>query len=345
MRRRLFGLTLATDFEFETPLPLPSPAQDAEEPDLVFRCTPAPPVEAESTEPGAWGSDPRDADTDAAAPSFSSPIRLESGAPLLVIRKGPREDLIRFSEVADFRVGDRHIHCQLLDPDYAFTVEIHLLGLVMAYWFERKGIPMLHASAVEVQGHAVGFMASNRGGKSSLAATFVEAGHPLLTDDLLGIQEGAGRFLGRPGYPSMRMWPDQAARFVEDWAELPLAHPWYAKRKISVGPDGFGSFVDRPLPLACCYLPERRDDVSAVEFEPVPPGEAVIEMVRGSFLSRAVEGLELARERLPLLGRIAGELPLRRLVYPDGFEHLPKVRHAIVADLRSLTDPASAASP
>ena len=344
MRRRLFGLTLATDFEFETPLPPPSPAQEAGEPDLVFRCTSAPPAE-DSSEPEASEANPLDDDPDAVVSSFSSPIRLESGAPLLVIRKGRREDLVRFSEVADFRVGDRHIHCQVLDPDYAFTVEIHLLGLVMAYWFERKDIPMLHASAVEVQGHAVGFMASNRGGKSSLAATFVEAGHPLLTDDLLGIQESAGRFLGRPGYPSMRMWPDQAARFVEDWAELPLAHPWYAKRKVSVGPDGFGSFVDRPLPLACCYLPERRDDVSAVEFEPVPPGEAVIEMIRGSFLLRAVEGLELARERLPLLGRIAGKLPLRRLVYPDGFERLPEVRQAIVADLRSLTDPASAASP
>ena len=56
-------------------------------------------------------------------------------------------------------------------------------------------------------------MAGNQSGKSGLAAALMAAGHPMLSDDVLPIQDVDGELRARSGYPQMRMWPDEAAHF------------------------------------------------------------------------------------------------------------------------------------
>lgn len=327
-RYRLFGLTLETDFAFRTPLPTTDAA-----PDLRFTCT--------REAPG--GDAPPATD-----PAFTSRGRLESGAPTLTLYRRPGSDLIRYTEVADFHLDDDRIHCHLLDPRYDYMVEIHLLGLVFAYWFERRGIPVLHASGVSVDGRAAVFIATNKGGKSSLAGGLMRAGHPLLSDDVIGIQSGSRGFEGRPGFPSMRLWPDQAAHFHEDWEGLGLAHPRFDKRLVPVGDAGFGSFHDAPAPLGALYLPDRRPSRAGdpvVELIPLSPREAVLELVRGSFLPRLVQEVGLAPARLATFARLAAAVPVKRLVYPEGVAFLPTVCAAIEEDLRSAEESGPALPP
>ena len=318
-RYRVFGVTLASSFDFETPLRRTNLPVD-----VTFTCSPRAPKEIAAPEDEA---------------TFESPLRLPGGEPLLALHRGRGSDVVRFSEVADFYVGDHRIHCHLLDPTYAFMVEIHLLGLVFSYWFERQGIPMLHASAVAVDGRATVFVATNRGGKSSLACALMSAGHPLLSDDLVGLQITERGPEGRPGFPSMRLWPDQAAHFYGQWEGLGLAHPRYEKRRVPIGDGGFGTFRDAPAPLAVLYLPDRHPPAEApeAEFTRIPPSEAVIELVRGSFLPRMAQQSGLARERMALFGRLAASVPMKRLVYPDGNEFLQAVAEAIVTDVRGST--------
>ena len=255
------------------------------------------------------------------------------------------------------RRGYRSHH--LLNPAAIHLIEIIFLGEVLSFWLERQGIPALHASAVLIGGRAVAFLSSNQGGKSGLAATLMQSGHPLLTDDILPVEEHNGVFLGRPGYPTMRMWPDEAAYFLGAYEHLPLVHPELSKRRVPVGGDGFGSFCDTSQPLACIYLPERRDasgasttsEISAVghpgrhpsqpdgavpntdvEILPVSPRDAVIELIRHSFSAHQVEAAGLAPQRLNFFARLAQKVPMRRLIYPASFEHLPRVREAILGD-------------
>lgn len=315
-RYRLFGLTLETDFGFRTPLQTTrTPAE------LRFTCA---------------RQAPADLPPPSGDPAFTSRGRLESGAPTLVLYRGPGSDVIRYSEVADFYLTADRVHCHLIDPQYDFMVEIHLLGLVFAFWFERQGIPMLHAAGVSVDGRAAVFMATNKGGKSSLAGALMQAGHPLLSDDLIGIQAGTAGYEGRPGYPSMRLWPDQAAHFHGALEGLGLAHPRLDKRLVPVGDEGFGAFCDAPIPIAALYLPDRRppgEGDREVEISPLRPREAVIELVRGSFLPALVEGAGLAPDRLATFARLAAAVPVRRLVYPEGVDFLPEVRAAILDDV------------
>lgn len=269
----------------------------------------------------------------------TSPFKDEAGRSVAYLYRLAEGELLRFDGALDFYLGEAAIHCHLRDPDCRHLVELRLLGPVLAYWLERRSICALHASAVVVGGRAVAFMAANRAGKSGLAAALMAAGESLLSDDLLPVASSVGGFTARPGYPQMRMWPDEATHFLGHRHDLEPVHPRLDKLRIPVGAGGFGSFHADPAPLACLYLPERRPagkTPAGIEISPLPARRAVIELVRCSFSPFLVEAAGLQPGRLELLARLARKVAVRRLVYPSGFERLPEVGRAVVADQRAL---------
>ncbi len=312
----VYGLALGSDFPFSYPLtPTDAP------PGLYFTCRP------EAAHPEFW---------DRAECVYAT--RAGSGARSGLYRHAGGEALRLLDGAADFHLGPERIACHLRDPSYAYAIEIWLLGTVLAYWMERQGFPMLHASAVVVEGCAAAFLATSRGGKSSLAVTLMQAGHPLLTDDLLPVEMQDTTPTGRPGYPQMRLWPDQAAHFAGGHEGFARVVPHLDKRRVPVEPGGLGAFCNAPRPLACFYLPERRatEDANAeIEIAPLSLGEALIELVRQSFLPNLIEAAGLQPERIKRLSEVARRVPVRRLIYPSGVEHLPRVREALLEDLRA----------
>ncbi len=308
---RLFGHTLVSDFAFANRL-----AAGSGPPDLTFTCA------SQSPLPGGRGH-----------PVYATAARAAGGESLFSFHRLGDCDLLHFAHVADFCLWPERILCHPLEPAYEYLIELDLLGGVLSTWLERRGIPALHASAVEVHGQAVAFLSGNGGGKSALAAAFMQAGHPLLTDDVLPIARRAERFVGHAGYPTMRMWPDEAQHFVGRYEDLDLVHPALTKRRVHVGPGGFGDFCTESLPLAVIYLPERREGATGVEIEPVSPAEAVIELVRHSFVAYLVEALGWQPRRLDLFAQLVRHVPLRRLVYPGGLGRLPSVVETILQDM------------
>jgi hypothetical protein len=73
----------------------------------------------------------------------------------IYLERLPAVDVIRYPCLFDFYVWDNGIFCHLHAPAHADRVEMALLGTVMSFWLERSGVPNLHASAVEVDGHGV----------------------------------------------------------------------------------------------------------------------------------------------------------------------------------------------
>ncbi len=299
--RSLFGLTISTDFPFTVGL---RPA--SRETDLAIELSRAPVL-----------PDPDE------GLIYESPYQGPAGESLASLYRMQDHEVLRFPAVADFRIGAREIaaHLPAVSRELA---EIQLLGPVLSYWFERQGIPTLHASAVVVNNRAVAFLSNQGGGKTGLAAAMMQAGFPLLTDDVLPVEERGGSFLARPGYPQMRMWPDEAEHFLGGFEDLSLVHPGVSKRRVAVGAGGFGEFHDASLPLACIYLPERVAD-GPIEIHEISPRGALIELVRHSFSPHLVQAVGLQPARLDRFARLVLQVPVRRLRYPSGFERLPEV--------------------
>ncbi len=313
-----FGLSIASDYPFRF-----NHARGQRHPDLTFEVVDAPPL------PDGWEATPPSFDAyDPATPSDMLGTVLFVDACVVV----------RFLDAADFFLFDDRIACVLHDPTLEHGIEIWLFGTVLTLWLELRGIPTLHAATVVVHGHAIGFLATNKGGKSTLAMTMVLGGANLLADDQLPIERGNGRLLGRAGYPQMRFWPDQAERLLGTTDGLERVQPGSEKLRVPVGPGGFGTFERRAAPIGALYLPER-DASDRVAIVHAGFGEALTELVRHSFLAGVVDGLGLGPKRFHVFADVLRQAPLRRLRYPSGLEHLDDVRDAILADLADLEPP------
>jgi hypothetical protein len=316
---RLFGLTLASNFRLVKRVALLANSAH----NLTFTCTVVESV------PGDWTGVP---------PTYISPYKTKNGESMLHVYHQPTCDVLHFTDVADFYVWPDRIICYQLQRASRYQVEMWLVGTVLALWLEREAIPVLHASAVVVEDRAVAFLASNTAGKSTLAAALMQCGYPLLTDDALPIKCYNNNCIGQPGYPQLRLWPDQAAHFLGHFENPELVHLEASKQIVPVGP-GFGDFCDVPQPLGCLYIPIRRDpEVGGTEIEitPVSLRDATIELVRYSFLNRVLAALGLQPGRLDYLVQIAKQVPMRRIIYPSGLKHLPRVCEKLLEDVKAL---------
>lgn len=311
----LFGLTLASDVPFIRPL-----RAGAGQPDLTFTCQAEPPFGFEPT---------------ALMPTHSTRQTGERSNLPRVLRTEAC-DVVQVADGITFYIWHTRIICHLSDPARFDRVELYFLTAALPYWMEQHGIPVLHASSVVVDGQAIGFMARSQTGKSALAATFVQQGDLLLSDDPLVVQLEGERVVAYPGVPQMRMWADQAQQFLGYYETLPRVHPTLAKRFVPIS--AVGGFCEQPQPLARLYLLDRQasspdQDPVGIEIIAVAPTQALFQLATNSYIARTFATREYQQKRLALLAPLAKRVAVSRLVYPSGYEHLPAVREAILRDL------------
>jgi hypothetical protein len=291
---KIFGFKMASEFPFANRMTTASG-----DPDVTFHCVNAPPIA------GDWQK---------VEPCLASPRITEEGESRFSIHRLEEYDVIHFAGIADFYLWPDRIVSHLLDPAYDYLVEIRLLGEVFTIWLELHDLPALHASAIVESDKAAAFLSTNKGGKSVLAASLMQEGRPLLTDDILAVEESQNTFLGRPSYPQMRMWPGEAMHFLGHYQDLEIVHPGYTKRRVPVGPDGLGAFCSESRPLSALYLPKRLASTEGkIKIETVSPRDAIIELIRNSFSSRIVEALGLGAKRLEFFARLARQVPMHRI--------------------------------
>lgn len=199
--------------------------------------------------------------------------------------------------------------------------QLDILGRVLALALHAAGVYCLHASAVALDGGAIGFIAPKFHGKSTTAYALVDAGARLITDDTLPVSVGRPPLV-RPGVQRVRLWGDSVgavgARAVE-------------------GGEGVGKYVvdDLPAqrllrgtsPLVALYLLSpvvANPDGAAVARSRLSPVESALALV-----GHAKIGALLGGSERPVLFRraveLAGVVPVYRLAIARDFERLPEV--------------------
>jgi hypothetical protein len=101
--------------------------------------------------------------------------------------------LLRLPEVARFLLtGGEAIAYQLEADGDADDLTAFLTGTVFGILLHQRGLVVLHASGVKVNGRAVLFLGPSGAGKSTLATALVKHGYPLVTDDFCAVDADAG---------------------------------------------------------------------------------------------------------------------------------------------------------
>lgn len=246
--------------------------------------------------------------------------------------------LLRFPGLADFQVtatGD-DITCFPTPDSTRATVEHLYLNQVLPLALSRQGKLVFHASAVELDGGAVAFIAESGRGKSTLAASLATDGCALLTDDGLVVEGCAKGFDVLPSHPSIRLWEDSRTALMAPAARSSPALQYTTKARILAG-DAI-SFCAQPRPLRRAYF-LGTGSASDVTFERLSASEAMIEWVKHSFLLDVEERSRLA-SHFGDVARLARQPIHYRLDYPRRYEQLPAVRQSIVEHAREPYGPA-----
>lgn len=184
--------------------------------------------------------------------------------------------------VAAFRLVDKNtVWVEKYDEAPLSFVAFPILGPVMAWMLNWRGLFVLHASAIDVDGKTVALMGDKLAGKSTTAAAFLRAGYGLVTDDLLAIEfskNGSAQCL--PAFPQLKLDKNSSAKVqVEGAEELPLVFDGFLKHQHKL--DGM---ITHPVPID--YLCTLERGGAAPDFRNFGTPQAIEAISRFSYLPR-----------------------------------------------------------
>lgn len=202
-----------------------------------------------------------------------------------------------------------------------------LLHQVLPLAVSRLGRFVLHACAVETPAGALVFLGESGAGKSTLAATFCGRGCALVADDALVVDVSEAGVGAWPTADSVRLWPDMrdaaAGAAIEAGGKLRVQVPIARSR----------------VPLArLCLLDTAADGASAVAA--VSPSEVRVALLSHLFRLDVTDRAESSR-LFDAAHRVAEAVPARRIIYPNGIQHLNAAADAALRDLAADVQPRS----
>ncbi|MEM8642326.1 MAG: hypothetical protein AAGG51_26440 [Cyanobacteria bacterium P01_G01_bin.54] len=211
-----------------------------------------------------------------------------------------------------------------LSPEDAIT---YLLGPVLAFVVRLDSQVCLHASAVALPQGAVLFLGPAGAGKSTTAAILAGQGCPVLTDDVVVLQETrAGGFAVSPGYPRLRLWPGSAELLYGDRQALPRlvpSHPTWDKQYLDLRQPGL-DFPTGAVPLAQIYCLARRSSSGISKIIPISPQAAWRQLTANTSVNYLLDRPHRQQE-FELFGRLLPQIPCYTLAVtqdPNRFAQL-----------------------
>lgn len=208
-----------------------------------------------------------------------------------------------------------------------------LLGPIISYLLLLDGHDTLHGSAVKVGRKAIVFLGSSRAGKSTVAMTFLLGGFGLIVDDVLSLQWTRGRPHVIPGYPEIRLWPASGRRLLPEFSRLPRVVPSSSKRRLD--PRNWpGGFVKRPVPIRLVYEIRRSTKARRPTVKPLSGRAAFLTVARNLYNTAEMLPRRCSRQ-FDLIWRLAGRIPVRRLLLPRRPQDPGRLRSFICKDSMS----------
>jgi len=237
--------------------------------------------------------------------------------------------LIHFPNLADFWVSSDGMDIQASPAEGvgAQTIEHLHLNQVLPLALSRQFKLVLHGGAVDINGCAAAFLGVSGRGKSTLTAAFARGGYRFLTDDGLQLEVNEGQYFAKPSHPSIRLWDDSRHQLMPPSVEKAPAVDYTPKARLLAGAEV--PHCNQSLPLQAIYF-LGEGNTNAVSIEAISARDAVVELVRHSFLLD-IEEREMLRHHFSQLIDLAKKPLFFQLDYPRQYNLLPEVIEEIVA--------------
>ena len=188
-------------------------------------------------------------------PTKAQPIssaRLSDGERFSIERGSGGTYLFRYGRAAMYRWKDRRLVCAPAEGRSAAHASsptwLHvLLDSVLCSVSLLHGFEALRATAVELRGGVVAFIAPPGGGRSALAAEFLQRGDALVCDEVLALHRDDGTVRAHPGPPHLTLALPADSRVAPTSIGVTIAtfgsEAWVAARR--------GAGTSAPLRAVC----------------------------------------------------------------------------------------------
>ena len=289
-----------------------------------------------------------DADVELAPGGFeqfaaaASEIKLDQSDWIHVHELADGWSFLRYDELFEFLVAPRgeRIFYRFLNDVSLESFQTYVLGRVFSFALVKMGYEPLHAATVVVDGKAVAFLGASTFGKSSLAACFIAAGYPLLTDDTLRLEERDGQYVAFPGPPRLRLMPKIAKLYLGNADNGSVMNPREQNAKtpkliFRLSPSQSFSAV---VPLGAIYAvtpPRKVYRKQQIAIGSLSPLQALMNVLRFTHNDQLAYADRLSRQ-LGAARHLIAAVPMRSLAYPRVLGSLKEVKEAVLEDFEKL---------
>ena len=256
--------------------------------------------------------------------------RLPDGKIYLSYAKATHGYILQFVDHARFVISHDGASVQCIpgvSTDHN-TVEHLLLDQVLPRVLSHRGSIVLHAGAVRSPKGALVFLGDAGAGKSTLVASFGNAGHPILADDAVMMIDRGESIGVLPGYTGLRLRPDSLKEiFEKPVATTGMAH-YSTKRRLLIDN---GSVNHRgPNPCKAIFLLQPSNALHGrVKLNPLSERETFMAFFKNAF-RLDLDDSARCTEEFSSLGRLAKKCEVFALEYPRQYSSLHDVIEAVL---------------
>lgn len=225
--------------------------------------------------------------------------------------------------------GEEIIFDPLPEADMEFLRAI-LSGELISVLLRQRGLLALHASAIELDGHAVGFIGGSGYGKSTLATRLVANTGTLLTDDVLAIDLQQPRPTVYPGQQEVKLNSDSSDQLGFGSTSERRAHSFTKKRLYSYDTGPF-----RGCELRKLYVlePKKRSANGVVRTSRT---DAVLELIRHTRGVGMIKASAFIKAHLQQCETLAKTIPVESLHRTGNLRDLDNLCGVVLEDMLSL---------
>lgn len=196
-----------------------------------------------------------------------------------------------------------------------------ILGTIFATLLRLRGLFVLHASAVNINGFAIAFSGFKGYGKSTTAMAFYNEGYPIISDDYIAIDFHNEIPMISQGFSCLKLSYKSAQYLYKN----KVTNSFEKKRYFSVP----RNYVAKKLPLKKIYFIERNECSKIYD---ITGQNAFVELIKNTFGINMFKNTELAINFLQC-NKIFRTVNLSKFILSDNLNDLDKLVKLVEEDI------------
>ncbi len=262
--------------------------------------------------------------------SSSVPVRkwlTQDGDELGEIKRTVGGYRVNYFGFADFYVSDDGAESRIVATysESPAAIEHIYRNQILPMALSRRGLLVVHASALAVVNECVAFVGVSGRGKSTLAASFASIGYPFLTDDGLVVTVVDGVHSGSPRKAILSL-REASKQHFEKISAMPIG-ALLRGPKWAIEGGAHMPHCDETLPLSGLYF-LGEGVANDVQIAPMGHHQAIQFLLSNTFVLDTTDKAAL-QVHFRQISKLVAEVPCFSLDYPRDFDALPQVHEKL----------------